>query len=253
MGSKNMVADLANWTKRSWPTSRYDFFAMFIERGLRLSQPRGLVAMITMQSWMFLSAFEALRESILSKQTLLSLVHLGPGAFEGMSGEVVSTAAFVLSSTPVSGASGEYIRLVEFANASEKRAGFRAALVSRDCEYRFVSTADEFASLPGKPIAYWIDSALGESFATPALGRLVTTEGQNKTAKDDQYLRPREGVIVGDRSGRRDGSPTPRADPLGGGPEMLTMSSTGQVRHAWSTGEIPVVALCKSDSGSFPE
>ncbi|SCL26057.1 Methyltransferase domain-containing protein [Micromonospora rhizosphaerae] len=189
MGSKNMTGDLADWSKVHWPTSRFDFFAMFMERGMQLCSPQGCVAMITMQSWMFLSTFEPLRESILSRKTVRLLAHLGPSAFEGLSGEVVSTTAFVISNVHVPNAVGDYIRLVDFVAASAKRAGYLSALTDPDCTYRFRVATDDFASLPGKPVAYWIDVPLRESFATPLLGRLVITEGQNKTANNDRYLR----------------------------------------------------------------
>lgn len=189
MGSKNMVGELAQWAKTHWSSSRFDLFAMFMERGLLFCKSPGYVAMITMQSWMFLSAFESLRESILSRRTILSLAHLGTGGFEGMSGEVVSTAAFVLSSAHISGATGNYARLVDFPTASSKRTGLLSAIDDPRCTHRFRAATDDFAHLPGKPVAYWVESALRESFATPRLGRIVTTEGQNKTANNDRYLR----------------------------------------------------------------
>ena len=54
--------------------------------------------MITMQSWMFLSSFEKLREKLLDNATILSMAHLGARGFDSIGGEVVSTTAFVLES-----------------------------------------------------------------------------------------------------------------------------------------------------------
>lgn len=189
MGSKNLKPEIAEWSKRVWPTSRYDLFAMFIERGLEFVQLNGLVAMITMQSWMFLSAFAPLRSMLLRQRTLLSLVHLGTGAFDGMSGEVVSTAAFVLSSVHRAKTAGDYVRLIDFPSPATKRDAYLDAVTSLNCGHRFRAGTEDFASLPGEPIAYWIDPPLRDSFATPALGRHVITEGQNKTANNDLYLR----------------------------------------------------------------
>jgi len=52
--------------------------------------------MITMQSWMFIKSYEKLRKMMLSMHLIDTLVQLGPRAFEQISGEVVSTVAFVL-------------------------------------------------------------------------------------------------------------------------------------------------------------
>mgnify|MGYP003448397240 CR=1 FL=1 len=54
------------------------------------------MAMITMQSWMFLSSYEKLREKIIKNHKIDTMVHLGARAFEEIGGEVVQSVAFVL-------------------------------------------------------------------------------------------------------------------------------------------------------------
>ncbi len=120
MGSKGMNGRLAAWAKDKYPTSKSNLFAMFIERNLDLAQKHGTVAMITMQSWMFLSSFEALRARVLGQNTLLSMVHLGAGAFDSIGGEVVSTTAFVLENAYKPDYQGVYIRLVDGDSEAEK-------------------------------------------------------------------------------------------------------------------------------------
>ena len=77
--------------------TKSDLFAMFIERNADLVVNNGFIAMITLMSWMFLSSFKELRNDILNSKTIINMVHLGSRAFETISGEVVSTTAFVLS------------------------------------------------------------------------------------------------------------------------------------------------------------
>ena len=77
MGSKSMDDRLASWSEAHYPESRFDLFAMFMERNLLLASKNGFVAMITMQSWMFLSRLGALRSRILSEKKILSMAHLG--------------------------------------------------------------------------------------------------------------------------------------------------------------------------------
>ncbi len=96
MGGKGMNGRLKAFAQDNYPDSKSDLFAMSIERNLDMAMRNGMVAMITMQSWMFLSSFEKFRERILNEDTILSMAHLGPRAFDSIGGEVVSTTAFVI-------------------------------------------------------------------------------------------------------------------------------------------------------------
>lgn len=122
MGGKGMNARLSAWAKENYPNSKSDLFAMFIDRNLELVNKGGTIAMITMQSWMFLSSFEALRSRILNQNTILSMAHLGARAFDSIGGEVVSTTAFVLENTHKPEYRGAYLRLVDGNSEAEKMA-----------------------------------------------------------------------------------------------------------------------------------
>jgi len=91
MGGKGMNARLKKWSADNYKASKSDLFAMFIERNLDLTIEQGLSAMITMQSWMFLSSFEKLRSKLLEQDTIISMAHFGTRAFDSIGGEVVST------------------------------------------------------------------------------------------------------------------------------------------------------------------
>ena len=76
MGGKGMNADLKRFAERLYPDSKSDLFAMFIERGFNMVMHRGYSAMVTMQSWMFLSSYEKLREKLLDNYTMECLCHM---------------------------------------------------------------------------------------------------------------------------------------------------------------------------------
>jgi hypothetical protein len=120
MGGKGMNVRLSAWAKENYPNSKSDLFAMFIERNLEFAVKGGAVAMITMQSWMFLSSFESLRSRILNQHTILSMAHLGARAFDSIGGEVVSTTAFVLENAHKPTYRGAYMRLVDGNSEAEK-------------------------------------------------------------------------------------------------------------------------------------
>ena len=155
MAGKGMNGRLATWVKDNYPNSKSDLFAMFIERNLDLAQKHGAVAMITMQSWMFLSSFEMLRAKLLGQNTILSMSHLGARAFDSIGGEVVSTTAFVLENASRMEYKGGYLRLVAGNSEAEKNDAIREAVKNPDCGWFYRVSAAEFKKIPGSPIAYW--------------------------------------------------------------------------------------------------
>lgn len=76
MGGKGMNGRLSAWAKENYPDSKSDLFAMFIERGFDLTPKYGYSAMVTMQSWMFLSSYENLRQRILSEASIECMAHM---------------------------------------------------------------------------------------------------------------------------------------------------------------------------------
>ncbi|MCK5894357.1 MAG: Eco57I restriction-modification methylase domain-containing protein [Endozoicomonadaceae bacterium] len=128
MGGKGMNARLSKWAKDNYPNSKSDLFAMFIERNLKFAKQQGLVGMITMQSWMFLSSFEKLRADILTDSTILSMAHLGARAFDSIGGEVVQTTAFVLENTYLPKYKGAFLRLINGKSEAEKSELFKKAI-----------------------------------------------------------------------------------------------------------------------------
>jgi type II restriction/modification system DNA methylase subunit YeeA len=120
MGGKGMNSALKDYAKATFPDSKSDLFAMFMERGFGWCKPSGFNSMVTMQSWMFLSSYEALRSRILNQHTILTMAHLGARAFDSIGGEVVSTTAFVLGNMHKPHYQGAYMRLVGGNSEAEK-------------------------------------------------------------------------------------------------------------------------------------
>jgi len=96
MGAKGMNKELSDFVKKRYPDSKSDLFAVFMERSLEFTKPKGFMSMINQHSWMFLSSYEKLRKKIISNHHIDTLVHLGARAFEEIGGEVVQSVAFVI-------------------------------------------------------------------------------------------------------------------------------------------------------------
>lgn len=121
MGSKGMNADLKDFVNKQFPNTKSDLFAVFMERVFGLLKPTGVNAQINMQSWMFLSSYEKWREWLLQHKTIITMAHLGSRAFDSISGEVVSTTAFVIANHAYLQYQGAYFRLVDGKSEAEKR------------------------------------------------------------------------------------------------------------------------------------
>lgn len=191
MGGGNMNGRLAVFSKEKYPNSKSDLFSMFIERNLDLSQTQGLVAMITMQSWMFLSSFEKLRTNLLHQCTILSMAHLGARAFDSIGGEVVSTAAFVIKNFHHETLKGQYLRLVDGVSESEKAKNLRENLPGKNplTKLYFTASAADFKKIPGGPIAYWVSESIREAFHHKKVGDLYDVKEGLGTRDDPRFLR----------------------------------------------------------------
>ena len=193
MGGKGMNNRLKAFAQDNYSDSKSDTFAMFIERNLELAVQKGMVSMITMQSWMFLSSYENLRKSILNNDTILSMAHFGARAFDSIGGEVVSTTAFVIERSQRLEYKGAYLRLVDGNCEADKDAELRAKRSEPFC-----ASAADFKKIPGSPIAYWTNDGFRDIFdgAEPLQANYKPRAGTT-TTHNDRFLRLWYEVSVG--------------------------------------------------------
>ena len=182
-GTSNLSANVNNFVKKNYPDSKADLFAVFIERCRQMTADNGYQAMITQHSWMFLSSFEKLREKMMLTETV-NMAHLGARAFEEIGGEVVQTTAFVLCANHVEGYKGTYCRLIEPTSQQGKEDMFLAR------ENRYTANQDDYAQIPGMPVAYWASDAILNCFLDkePLDSQYKMREGIH-TADNERFLR----------------------------------------------------------------
>ena len=180
MGSSGMDAKLTEYLKKCFPNSKSDLFAAFIERGNIMAKTHGLNCMVTMQSWMFLSSFEKMRETILRTRTISALMHM-----ENMvMGIAFGTAVTVFRNVQICGYKGTYnqIRLKDIAD------GVPAEFPVSDNRFAQIST-DNFSKIPGSPVAYWVSEAGLKAFDSPTFSERFISGGRNKTHDNETYVR----------------------------------------------------------------
>jgi type II restriction/modification system DNA methylase subunit YeeA len=190
LGGKGMNSRIATWAKDNYPNSKQDLFAMFIERNLRLCLSSGLSSMINMQSWMFLSSYEKLRNKILSTSTIVSMAHLGTRAFDSIGGEVVSTTAYILENKCKKTYRAHYLRLVSGKSEYEKEKLMLEAIHDVKSEWKYISSTNEFVRIPGSPIAYWVSDKVRNAFNTlPPLSAVAKPRQGLATSDNDRFLK----------------------------------------------------------------
>jgi hypothetical protein len=185
MGSGKMNSQLSGWLAEHYAEGQADLYAAFMLHDAELCEPGGMVAMITRDAWMTLRAFSDLRRVVLQSQSIESMAHFGPRAFDAISGEVVSTTAFVLCNRPNPETEGVFLRLVDGDSESGKRFLLTNALAHRTVEtgwYR--ASAADLRNVPGEPFVYWLSPAMREVYA---LGKRLA-----------EVVEPREGINTGD-------------------------------------------------------
>ena len=182
MGASGMGAPLANFVKKYYPDSKSDLFAVFIEVCSRMAGENRYQAMITQHAWMFLSSYEKLREKMMLTETV-NMAHLGARAFEEIGGEVVQTTSFVRCRTHIDGYKGTYCRLIEPTFQQGKEDMFLSG------ENRYFANQDNFAKIPGRPVAYWVSEAFIKTFENSPIEDYAFGRQGMTTTDNAKYLR----------------------------------------------------------------
>ncbi len=181
MGGSGMDKTLSDFVKKNYPDSKADLFACFIERCGTLANGRGFFGMITQQAWMFLSSYENLRKK-LSLQETVNMAHLGARAFDEIGGEVVQTTAFVKRQTKISGYKGTYVRLIGINGEQEKAESFLSG------QNRYIADSDNFAKIPGSPVAYWVSENVYSLFNQISLNEYFCVKAGICTGDNEKFI-----------------------------------------------------------------
>jgi hypothetical protein len=170
MGSDDFTPTLRSFCTTRFTDKRTDLYALFITRNADLVCNKGFVAMITMHSWFFLQSYEELRHDILTARSLLSVLHLGPRAFDTLPGEVVQTAAFVFTSTNPSTQPCSYFRLTSPTSSLAKKQIFLTAKTSQSPQVMHSVHSSSLARVPNYLLIYWLSDKSRELLQGNTLG-----------------------------------------------------------------------------------
>ena len=185
MGSSGMGAKLSAYVKQNYPDTKSDMSTVMMEKTLAMCSENGFMAMINIPVWMFLSSYEKLRNNILSQNSYVNMLHFGRGVF----GSDFGTTSFVIGKKHVNNYLASYRRLFEKQGAVDsvdvKEKWFF------ECRGEHVAKQENFAKIPGAPVAYWVSENFRKAFE---LGTSIDsisdfTGSQHKTADNEKYTK----------------------------------------------------------------
>ena len=214
MGSGNMNATLSKYVKDEYEEGKADLMTVFMVVAENHIEKNGMIGMITLPSWLFLSTFEKLRKNIVVNYHIDSLLHMGRGIF----GIDWGSTAFIISNCE-SNAGGTYFRLhkrnfqhIYYYHIEQL---FLKALSNHEFKYDFDSYRDDdvvakditfessdcglqiyypnvsqldFEKIPGCPIGYWVSENMKNVFSNIPLGDNYTIIAGLCTGDNTHYI-----------------------------------------------------------------
>ena len=195
MGSSNMNGWLSGWVKERFPDSKRDLCTCFIERGFGMLTKYGYSAMVTMESWMFLSSFERMRKNILHNHCIATMVYMNHMVMRIAFNTCATIFANHHSDSPGLYTKVEYQDLTEDGipfefpvkkHGPKHEKGALEALADPDCGWFYRTSAEDFNGIPGMPIVYWTTRGVLNAFKN---GAPIGSIGQ-----------PRQGLATGENA-----------------------------------------------------
>lgn len=182
MGSGKMNHKLSKYLTKNFIISKRDLYTVFIDKCLSFVHDNGLVSMITQQSWMFASAYEEFRKKILLNSVVYSLLHLGPGTFEDISGERVNSASFTLRKNQINSYIPIFIDLTSYDTPTKEKGFF-------DDKNKYDKISQNvFLTIPKKTICYWTNPYTLSLFSNS--NKISFKAGRAlQTGNDDMFVR----------------------------------------------------------------
>lgn len=184
LGSSRFSAELDKFVKDNYADVKSDLSMVMLKRALSSSvKDNGFVSFVTTSSWMFLSSFEKLRTYMFDVSALDTMVDFGTELFDGKVGHNPITAwvnrkcAIDYEMTAV--------RLVDYcySRRDEKELEFF------NPQNRYVAKQDNFAKIPGSPVAYWVSNKVFETFENKKMDSFASTNNGFTTGDNNLFLR----------------------------------------------------------------
>ena len=181
MGSARMNKYLSSYIDKNYRAGKSDLFSAFMDRFYNQVTPEGYCAMVTMQSWMFLKSFEALRVEFLNSHTISNVMHME----NGVMGIAFGTAVTIARGQKIDDFVGTYHQ-IKTQDASNK---VPASLPIHGNRFNRTKQTN-FEKIPGNPIAYWAPKKIFKIFLdNPNIGKFGNSRNGLQPKKSSEFVR----------------------------------------------------------------
>ena len=181
-----MDALLKSYVESHFADYKADLFSVFIYRNFDFCKPNGYSGFMSPFVWMFIKTYEPLRLYILKEKSFVSLIQMEYSAFEEAT---VPICSFILKNGKPT-TDGLYFKLSDFKGGMEvQKQKVLEALVNKDCGYFYTAQQDNFAKIPGMPVAYWVSDQFISGYDNPKLSELGDARSGLQTGNNDLFLK----------------------------------------------------------------
>ena len=185
LGSSRFDSKLDTYVKNNYSDVKSDLsMVMYMKAMEDFSLPHGMISFITTSAWMFLTSFEKLRTYLYNSKTITSLVDYGSELFEGKVGHNLIVSWVTRNSKVNYKLKG--VRLVDYcySRRDEKEPEFF------NTKNHYSVTMEEMDSIPGRPVAYWIDHHIIEAFRNaPKMSDFADVKVGLQTGDNERFLK----------------------------------------------------------------
>ena len=187
MGGGNMNVRLSAWLKDNYADVKSDLFSAFIIRNTSLAVNHGQLGFMSPYVWMFISSYEKLRQVLIEKKTITSLIQL---EYSGFDGATVPICTFTIENAKKPEFKGSYVRLSNFRGSENQAPKTLEAIKNPECGWFYRVSAEDFQKIPGSPIAYWVPLRIIETFVNySSIERKAIFKHGMSTSDNSRFLR----------------------------------------------------------------
>ena len=185
-GMSKMNAKLNSFVQDNYADYKSDMFSAFVVKCSTMTRTNGYCAFLTPYVWMFIQSYEKMRKYLYTNTTIETLIQFEYSAFEEAT---VPICTFAFRKGYIA-KKGCYLRLTDFRGGMEvQRQKTLEAINNHNCGYYFEQYSDNFAKIPGSPVAYWVSEKFTNMYKQTSIAQIATTREGMTTADNDQFVR----------------------------------------------------------------
>lgn len=186
-GMSKMDDNLNLYLKDNYFDFKSDLFSAFVIKASQMAIKCGFCAFLTPYVWMFIQSYEKMRQLLINEKIIESLIQFEYSAFEEAT---VPICTFVFRNKYIY-KNGNYIRLTDFRGGMEvQKNKVIEAIENHLCGYYFEQKAEQYAKIPGSPIAYWVGKNVIDAFKNgEKLSEVARTRQGLASSDNNRFLK----------------------------------------------------------------